>query len=368
MQTSKKKKAAFELYRAMAVTMIMVGHFVALSRDLPILSKKIFFSFTTYGLAIFFIISGFLLSASFISLLKKQNQIHSTVKLFFIKRIFRIYPAYLISLIIFTAILTRFFQYPVYWFDLFVHFLNIHNLFEGLSRSMNPVYWTLALEFQWYLFAPLLILIFMKTNLKMLIALFSASILLSMFMRYLAINDYLAGAVTHTEMIRLGYDQLYIHLFNFIIGIIMYKWRRQKVKLPSPAVFLLLLMVPVIGYVQANPNLIFNEETFRNKLLLDYAGILILGIAMFVFKDVEINGKVYRIISFISLVSYSLYIYHFPILHHVINYNFAWYVTFPLFFAVSLFFAAISYYIIEAPFLKISSRMGKEIRKPAISS
>jgi peptidoglycan/LPS O-acetylase OafA/YrhL len=164
MQTSKNKNTAFEAFRALAVTMVLVGHFANLSKDLPIFLKNVLESFEFYGLAIFFIISGYLLSASFMSLLKKKNRIWETIKIFFIKRIFRIYPAYIISLIVFTAILTNFFKYPVYWFDLLAHFFNIHNLFEGFNRSINAVYWTLAVEFQWYLFAPILILLFIKTN------------------------------------------------------------------------------------------------------------------------------------------------------------------------------------------------------------
>jgi peptidoglycan/LPS O-acetylase OafA/YrhL len=102
--------------------------------------------------------------------------------------------------------------------------------------------------------------------------------------------------------------------------------------------------------------------------LLDCVGILILGLLLFVFMKIELNGEFYRMISFISLISYSLYIYHFPILHHVVNYNLAWYLTFPLFFAVSVSVAAISYYIIEAPFLKYSAMLGRESRQPAMSA
>jgi peptidoglycan/LPS O-acetylase OafA/YrhL len=51
-----------------------------------------------------------------------------------------------------------------------------------------------------------------------------------------------------------------------------------------------------------------------------------------------------------------------------VGYGLSWYLTFSLFLAVSVFIAGISYYIIEAPFLKFSSKIGREIRQPAISS
>lgn len=55
----KNKNTAFEIFRAMAVTMVLVGHFAALSKDLPLIAKNILYSFNSYGLAIFFVISGF---------------------------------------------------------------------------------------------------------------------------------------------------------------------------------------------------------------------------------------------------------------------------------------------------------------------
>ena len=348
----------------MAVSMVVIGHCANLSKDLPLVIKNILESFAFYGLAIFFIISGFLLSASFTSLLKKQNQMYSAVKIFFIKRILRIYPAYIISLIIFTILLTSFFKYPVYWFDLFVHFFNIHNLFAGFNRSINAVYWTLAVEFQWYLFAPLLILLIIKTNIKTQIVFLSASILLSVFMRFNFLNDFFKQTITYAEMVRLGYDQLYIHLYNFLIGVIMYKWRNQKIKIHSLAVCFLFFLVLLFGYVRMNLlSMNWTETLLRCYYLLEHAGVFVLGILMFVFLNFELHGKFYRIISFISLISYSLYIYHFPVLHYVGNYNFAWYLFLPISFAVSVSVAAISYYIIEAPFLKYSSKLGKENRQ-----
>lgn len=217
------------------------------------------------------------------------------------------------------------------------------------------------------IFLRLLIPLFIKSNTKTLIALFSASILLSVSLRFNFIHEYFSHTITEAEMIRLGYDQLYIHLFNFIIGIIMYRCRDQKIELPAFAVWFLLLLVILSGCLRTYLNLSYhNEEMFRYMALLDYAGILILGLLLFVFMNIKLNGKFYRIISFVSLISYSLYIYHFPLLYYVLGYNFAWYITLPVFLAGSVSVAAISYYLIEAPFLKYSSKLGRESRQLAI--
>ncbi len=69
----KKKQTAFEIFRALAVSMVLVGHFTDAAQDLPVIAKKIGFAFGYYGIPLFFIISGFLLTASLVSILKTSN-------------------------------------------------------------------------------------------------------------------------------------------------------------------------------------------------------------------------------------------------------------------------------------------------------
>jgi len=35
----KNKNTAFEIFRAMAVTLVLIGHFAALSKDLPLIAR-----------------------------------------------------------------------------------------------------------------------------------------------------------------------------------------------------------------------------------------------------------------------------------------------------------------------------------------
>ncbi|MBT3813680.1 MAG: acyltransferase family protein [Gammaproteobacteria bacterium] len=63
--------------------------------------EKIAFAFGYYGIPLFFIISGFLLTASLFSILNNKHcSFTRATGLFLEKRILRIYPAYLVSLII----------------------------------------------------------------------------------------------------------------------------------------------------------------------------------------------------------------------------------------------------------------------------
>ncbi len=347
-----KKKTAFEIYRAMAVSMVVLGHFCIFTSDTPTVVKKIITSFTSYGVAMFFIISGYLLSASFISILQK-NEYHfrTASNIFLFKRILRIYPAYLVSLII----LSIFYGFNL--LDFTVHLFNVHNLFDGFNRSINVVYWSLAVEFQWYLIAPIVILFFTKINPMAQILLFSISIIVSILMKFNMLSDFIKQTINIDTLARLGHDQLYIHFFNFLIGVLLYRWRHKRIKIHTIIIYFLLILIFCINYIKEDflsDIMNYREATAQYKLLLDYVSILILAVIMFVFMDIELKKRYYYIISFISTISYSLYIYHVPILHYVGNYNLAWYLFFPIYLSISIFFATISYYLIEARFLKYS--------------
>ena len=353
-----KKKTAFEVFRAMAVIMVLVGHFSAAAQDLSLVVKKLCFAFGYYGIPLFFIISGFLLTASLVSILKnKQCRFTTAANVFLFKRVLRIYPAYLVSLTISSIYLNA------SGFDFLVHFFNAHNLFNGFNRSINVVYWTLAVEFQWYIVAPLIIMLFINNNFKVQAFLLLVFILLSIGMRFYFFNEYLNNKYSLSGIVWIGNDQLYIHLYNFLLGVILYHCRNIKIKVHLSLVFLLVAVLFLIGYVESDlvdgiKN--YHEQATQYRLLLAYVAILILAFVVFIFLNVELSRIPYRVISFVSLVSYSLYLYHLPILDFIKAYNLAWYVYLPVFLLSSILIAGISYYAIEAPFLKYSSLMDKK--------
>ncbi len=96
------------------------------------------------------------------------------------------------------------------------------------------------------------------------------------------------------------------------------------------------------------------------RIILAYVAILVLSFVVFVSLHVKLSKNSYRLIAFISLISYSLYLYHLPLLNYIDQYNLVWYLYLPTFLASSIFVAAISYYLIEAPFLRYSSGLARK--------
>jgi peptidoglycan/LPS O-acetylase OafA/YrhL len=105
------------------------------------------------GVFLFFVISGFCIH---LSRAKAQIENKQSVSFtaFWKRRFRRLYPPYLIGLILYlgiTAFTTKFELTPFYVWDVISHLLMLHNLDSHTVYSINGVFWTLAIEEQLYL-------------------------------------------------------------------------------------------------------------------------------------------------------------------------------------------------------------------------
>jgi peptidoglycan/LPS O-acetylase OafA/YrhL len=123
------------------------------SRSLLFLSPL---NFGAYGVAIFFVVSGFCIQLSFV----RSNQTGFGV--FYVRRFFRIYPPYLAVLLFFAFLFptTRMgFSKLWDWAQLGSHLLLIQNLDNRSFFAISPAFWTIAVEVQLYLLFPVLVAI-----------------------------------------------------------------------------------------------------------------------------------------------------------------------------------------------------------------
>jgi len=119
-------------------------------------------SFGYIGVFLFFVISGFCIHLQWAR--SKAAGVDPEIRFipFWKRRIRRLYPPYLIALLLFMLVagstlgikLTQFFFY-----DLGMHLLMLHNLDAKTAYTINGVFWTLAIEEQLYLAYFLLLFI-----------------------------------------------------------------------------------------------------------------------------------------------------------------------------------------------------------------
>jgi peptidoglycan/LPS O-acetylase OafA/YrhL len=106
------------------------------------------------GVPIFFVVSGFCIHLSFQSQGKQWGN-------FISRRIFRIYPAYLVALLFFTVLYGQYFRLDsssqVLWTQLLSHLFLVHNFQNATIGGINGSFWSIAIEAQLYLLYPALL-------------------------------------------------------------------------------------------------------------------------------------------------------------------------------------------------------------------
>lgn len=151
--------------RAMAASMIFFAHAWGhaghpdTAINLPFLGETSLapiVTFGTQGVALFFVLSGFLLSLPFWQALEDGS--HVKLSAFFRRRFLRIYPAYLI-VVLFLAAFYDVAHPPLQRIvQVISHLSLVHNFAEATIYNISAPLWSVATEFQLYLLLPVVML------------------------------------------------------------------------------------------------------------------------------------------------------------------------------------------------------------------
>jgi peptidoglycan/LPS O-acetylase OafA/YrhL len=260
------------------------------------------------GVPVFFTISGFLIMMSY-----DRNK---SVKRYFYNRFLRIYPALwvcsiftIITLLIFRAISFRqlFTKDIISWFfaEITVFQYYTPDILRpwGVSAP-NGSLWTIPVEIEFYILIPLVFLIIKKMPIGFkLISLFILSYLINRL-----ISPFV-GSPNETILIKLIKSSLFPHLFNFIIGsVLYYLWDRIKKYIENKALFWVLSYVCYIVIFEfilklSNPSYYPNIFGLISTVLLS---IMTLSLA---FTKQRLTFKILKE----NDISYGIYIYHMPV-------------------------------------------------------
>jgi peptidoglycan/LPS O-acetylase OafA/YrhL len=146
--------------RALAVSLVVVRHVVLFA---PAIATGVWIHVMqegAHGVDLFFVISGFCLSYPTLAALNEQNPVRFNVAEFFAKRVTRIVPPYWIALGITVLIGAILIGSGV---DISATSISMPSIAQALSQLVffdhtdltNPSFWTLAVEFRWYLLFPI---------------------------------------------------------------------------------------------------------------------------------------------------------------------------------------------------------------------
>jgi len=116
-----------------------------------------FLYFGKYGVTLFFVLSGFLLFMPFAKALLFEHTWPSA-RHFYARRVFRVLPAYYLSLILIILLFQQQYLLPQHWKELGLFFTFFMDSSDATFKQLNAPFWTLAVEWQYYMLLPVLVL------------------------------------------------------------------------------------------------------------------------------------------------------------------------------------------------------------------
>jgi peptidoglycan/LPS O-acetylase OafA/YrhL len=282
---------------------------------------KSIFSYGYLGVFIFFMISGLIICYSL-----PVDYHFKQFKVFILKRVIRIEPPYVASILLILLLNywgANFTHIPVKfaWTDFLFHFAYLNNF--GLGQYYNVVYWTLGIEFQFYLIISSIFKIINNSNTGLIIVM-----LLFVVSSFLNVKNM---------------NLIFSHLPIFGLGILTFFYFYKK-QIPGQLYGLLCV--------------IFLAELYFYISVPEFWSSLF-TLAIFFFWKLR-----HGIFDFFSNISFSLYLTHTTIGGKVINLGLRFAKTdtqhtilFVLALIISILFAFVFYLMIEKPFIRLSKKL-----------
>lgn len=336
---------SIEFLRGCAAMMVMYAHYYSLAG-----MERNLLNFFFTGVNLFFVISGFVFAPYFFH---KKIQIKS----FFIRRIFRIYPLYLVALCSYAAL--RYLNgIPIEYF--FEHLFFLHTLeSKEIAFYFNPAFWSLPPEIEFYLAIPLLC-VFFRGGKPVLVLFFAA----------LALHFVLAKNLDSKNLI---FQIMMFHLpgllVEFCLGILT--WMVVMAK-PSLLWRLLLATLGIVLWLvlaqifkTGGDAIIYNNKWLNGNMGLFAAVSYAFLMASFVGLIQNPSALLKKFAIFIGNLSFGVYLFH-NLMPGALEFSKAWFSSLQYTMVcagATLVVAWILNRFYENPFRKIGRRWANSVEQ-----
>ena len=348
--------------RAIAACLVIVLHVGEVFSQLGNQASSLFHTipatldFGRMGVLVFFLISGFLIPSSL-----KGERLEGLRK-FAIRRFFRLYPLYWVSIPLSLFSMWWLFGRQADWQTIAFNATMIQHKLG--YQDISGLYWTLKIELYFYVICALLFALKLLDNERVILA---AALLILPVHAGLKMLD----GKNVSFLALLAHDMAFISLM--FLGAVLRRLVDGKLSavgrllLAGACMFILVGFPALLGYIYATHDHVHGDVI---KLLLPYP--VALGIfLLFIWRDIN-----FRPLAWLGEISYSLYL-----MHPVVFYTAYWavlqtdeaswlrqlslpvYIGFCL--AAIIAFSAFTYRFIEAPMIALGARLS---RKPVLPS
>lgn len=337
--------------RAIASIIVVIWHTDQFARLFHL--EKI--GFHTNGMAgnavdMFFVLSGFLIT--YLLLVEKEKTKSINLKKFYLRRIFRIWPLYYLSvlisiLLIYLGIVPQVSDLPNSIFLYIFLMANIAYLLGLAISSITPL-WSVGVEEQFYLIWPHIV---KRTSkyLKVFIYLFLLFLIIKLSV-YLVLTPkstlFKFLSVTRIDIMSIGaIGASLVYSKNRILQLLY----RKEIQIISWVILLSSIIykpIHIFSFIDKEVNAVFYL-------------IIILNVSSNKDTLISLENKV---MNFIGKISYGLYVYHMIIIYlisHILtsqNYQLNHFIIYPVVLIITILTATFSYTFFETPFLRIKNK------------
>jgi len=297
-----------------------------------------YFSFGYVGVDIFFVLSGYLITQIIYTKLESNS---FSLKEFYRNRIRRIFPA-LIVVLVTTLLIGYLFMFPSELEQLGKHIKSSAFFYENFrligevgywdeSATLKPLlhFWSLAIEEQFYIFWPLVLILLYKIRLNIVLTLFVLFLILFTIPLILEIDKFYHTLSRAWELALGG-----------LIFIISYKYKNifEVLNKYKYLVYIAFFISIAISY----NNTVFS--TFKTFIIVFFSALLILSLSHDKSKTIFSNG----VLVFIGLISFPLYLWHYVLISYTHIFGFEMDISMGLILiSLSIFLSYLTYRYIE---------------------
>lgn len=298
------------------------------------------------GVRLFFVLSGYLITLMLVENMDRREEGQAQpLWHFYVRRALRLWPAYMLVLGVATLFNFQDMRSVFWW-----HFLYASNFLFAFTDSWEPWttagWWSLAVEEQFYLFWPLLLVI---TPRRWQVALALLFCIIGMGLRLTQSPETIA------------FTTLPFSSFDALAGGALLAISDHRGKLPVwfPTVTLLALLGIYMSWQFQSWLMIHIRETLG---VLVFAGIIAFAKQNYGGPAAWILGN--PIMRYLGRISYGIYLYHLFVMAFMYNFA-AWYFAVfknrsweHMFYAgfLTIALASLSWYLLEAPMNRLKHR------------
>ncbi|MGZ9675087.1 acyltransferase family protein [Flavobacterium sp. GNP001] len=322
------------LLRALSVLVVVFYHF-----------KVPFFSGGFIGVDVFFVISGFLMTKIILTGFDNQN---FNLKIFYINRVKRIIPALLV-LLLFVLLISNilFFANDVKINSIYIFLSNffVSNVYYWLySGYFDPAShenillhtWSLSVEWQFYILYPIILLLFRKKYLKKRNLIAKVLILITVF-------SFLAAAFLTKEFNSFTFYMFPTRAWEMTFGGLAFLYSNSIKDFISGNWKKIIVLFSLVTILLCS--MLINESF----LWPSYFTIIPVISTFLILTLSDYNNKFFKnkLIQFFGKISYSLYLWHWPIFIIFKYFGIINFVTTVMMLIISMVMAILSYYFVE---------------------